>query len=207
MGSALEAAVCHLQEPPAADNCEQHGAAAAQQDVLKVLSEGVVWCEHCVDSLLSGLNVAGLPADVMLLLEGQGQAALAVLKKLRDDAKPAEEYSISEQLADMLESCLLQQLHSFAQAVVGRIPLSTACNNPGCVSLAQRSELLLVGGKSCVCGRCKAARYCCKACQVEHWKWHKALCKSKAQLAAAAAAAAPPPAAAAAAAQAAAAGD
>jgi hypothetical protein len=34
------------------------------------------------------------------------------------------------------------------------------------------------------------ARYCCKACQVEHWKWHKALCKGKAKTAAAAAAAA-----------------
>jgi hypothetical protein len=42
---------------------------------------------------------------------------------------------------------------------VGRIPLSTACNNLGCVNLAQRSELLLVGGKSCVCSRCKTARY------------------------------------------------
>jgi hypothetical protein len=32
-----------------------------------------------------------------------------------------------------------------------------------------------------------AARYCCKACQVEHWKWHKALCRGKAEPAAAAA--------------------
>ncbi|WIA22917.1 hypothetical protein OEZ86_009853 [Tetradesmus obliquus] len=53
------------------------------------------------------------------------------------------------------------------------------------------SELLLVGGKSCVCARCKAARYCCKACQVEHYKWHKALCRNKAQPAAAAPAAEP----------------
>ncbi|WIA16312.1 hypothetical protein OEZ85_013011 [Tetradesmus obliquus] len=75
-------------------------------------------------------------------------------------------------------------LSSF-EAVAGRIPLKAACNNPGCVSLAQRSELLLVRGKSCVCSRYKAARCCCKACQVEHWKLHKALCKSKAKPAAA----------------------
>jgi hypothetical protein len=35
-----------------------------------------------------------------------------------------------------------------------------------------------------------ACRYCCKACQVEHWKWHKALCKELSKPAAAAAAAA-----------------
>jgi hypothetical protein len=33
------------------------------------------------------------------------------------------------------------------------------------------------------------ARYCCKACQVEHWKWHKAVCKKKAKPPGAAAAA------------------
>jgi hypothetical protein len=33
-------------------------------------------------------------------------------------------------------------------------------------------------------------RYCCKACQVEHWKWHKALCKELSKPAPAAAAAA-----------------
>uniref|UniRef100_A0A383VIY1 MYND-type domain-containing protein n=1 Tax=Tetradesmus obliquus TaxID=3088 RepID=A0A383VIY1_TETOB len=81
----------------------------------------------------------------------------------------------------MQEAGLPQQLCAFAQAVAGRIPLSSACNNPGCVSLAQRSELLLVGGKSCMCSRCRVARYCCKACQVEHYKWHKALCRSKAK--------------------------
>jgi hypothetical protein len=32
------------------------------------------------------------------------------------------------------------------------------------------------------------ARYCCKACQVEHWKWHKALCRAISKPAAAAAA-------------------
>jgi hypothetical protein len=37
------------------------------------------------------------------------------------------------------------------------------------------------------CCSCAAAavvtthRYCCKACQVEHYKWHKALCRGKAK--------------------------
>eukprot|EP00883_Tetradesmus_obliquus_P015694 jgi/Sobl393_1/884/SZX75546.1 len=117
-------------------------------------------------------------------------AAAAVLDGPLVNAGVAAGNQPAPQLADLQEAGLLQQLRAFAQAVAGCIPLSSACNNPGCVSLAQRSELLLVGGKSCMCGRCRAARYCCKACQVEHWKWHKALCRSKAKPAAAAAAAA-----------------
>jgi hypothetical protein len=35
-----------------------------------------------------------------------------------------------------------------------------------------------------------SCRYCCKDCQVEHWKWHKALCKELSKLAAATAGAA-----------------
>uniref|UniRef100_A0A383VFA4 phytol kinase n=1 Tax=Tetradesmus obliquus TaxID=3088 RepID=A0A383VFA4_TETOB len=133
-----------------------------------------------------------MPADVLLQLRERAAAAAALLGSMSsdDDAAAANCSTVQQLLAAVQEAGLPQQLRTFAQAVVGRIPLCTACNNPSCTSLAQRSELVLVGGKSCVCGRCKAARYCCKACQVDHWKWHKALCKGKTQLAAAAAAAA-----------------
>jgi hypothetical protein len=90
------------------------------------------------------MGKAGLPAEVLQQLQQQLTSLQAV--------QAAGAGSSSGGSA--------QQLRSFAQAVAGRIPLSSACNNPGCVSLAQRSELLLVGGKSCVCAvsRCKAAR-------------------------------------------------
>jgi hypothetical protein len=105
-------------------------------------------------------HAAGLPAEVLQQLQQQQQAAAQQqLSSLQAGlaAGAAPDSSIAA-----------QQLRAFAQAVMGRIPLSSACNNPGCVSLAQRSELLLVGGKSCVCARCKAARcagvasyFCC----------------------------------------------
>jgi hypothetical protein len=90
-----------------------------------------------MEALSCFLTAAGLPADVLQQLSS---------------LQSGEEAGITPDISSA------QQLRSFAQAVAGRIPLSTARNNPGCVSLAQRSELLLVGGKSCVCGRCKAAR-------------------------------------------------
>uniref|UniRef100_A0A383VJP3 phytol kinase n=1 Tax=Tetradesmus obliquus TaxID=3088 RepID=A0A383VJP3_TETOB len=137
-----------------------------------------------------------MPADILPQLREQQGAAGAVLRSLLSEVDAADCSTAQQLFVDMQAAGLPQQLRAFAQAVAGRIPLSTACNNPGCVSLAQRSEQLLVTSKSCRCSRCRAARYCCKACQVEHWKWHTALCKGKAQQAAAAA---PAPAAAAAA--------
>uniref|UniRef100_A0A383VLL3 MYND-type domain-containing protein n=1 Tax=Tetradesmus obliquus TaxID=3088 RepID=A0A383VLL3_TETOB len=101
-----------------------------------------------------------MPADVLLQLREEQAAAAALLHSLRGDAAAAG--------TDMQAAGLPRQLRAFAQAVEARVPLSSACNNPGCVSLAQRSELLLVKGASCRCARCRAARYCSKACQVEH---------------------------------------
>jgi hypothetical protein len=101
----------------------------------------------CLKGLLRYLATAGLPAEVLQELQQQQAAAQQQLDSLRGgEAAGADINGVQ------------RQLRSFAQAMAGRIPLSTACNNPGCMSLAQRSELLLVGGKSCVCGRCKAAR-------------------------------------------------
>jgi hypothetical protein len=86
-----------------------------------------------------------------------------VLQQLQQQQAAAQEQLSSLQAGQAAgaaagSSSAAQQLRAFAQAVSGRIPLSSACNNPGCVSLVQRSEQLLVGGKSCVCARCKAAR-------------------------------------------------
>jgi hypothetical protein len=103
---------------------------------------------ECMQALSRFLPIAGLPAEVLQQLQQQQETAQQQLTSVQAGAAAATGSDSSNR----------QQLRSFAQAVAGRIPLSTACNNPGCVSLAQRSELLLVGGKSCVCGRCKAAR-------------------------------------------------
>jgi hypothetical protein len=119
-----------------------------------------------LDAFGNLMGLAGLPVDCLAQLEAQLAAAKEQLISLRSATAAAAghlaEAAGSQQrymsLAEQ-QAAAAQQLCAFAQAVSGRIPLSSACNNPGCVSLAQRSELLLVWGKSCVCARCKAARW------------------------------------------------
>jgi hypothetical protein len=69
-----------------------------------------------------------------------------------------------------------------------RMAVPCICNNPACTNSTGPTELSLVSGRSCVCGGCRVAHYCSRACQSQHWKQHKPMCKA---LAAAAAAAEP----------------
>jgi hypothetical protein len=101
-----------------------------------------------LQALSDNLATAGLPVEVLQQLLQQHAAVEQQLRSLQGGV-PA---------GTVDGSGTAQQLRSFAQAVMGRIPLSSACNNPDCTNLAQHSELVLVGGKSCVCARCKAAR-------------------------------------------------
>ncbi|KAG2453586.1 hypothetical protein HYH02_001804 [Chlamydomonas schloesseri] len=43
------------------------------------------------------------------------------------------------------------------------------CGNPACKSLGGPTALIVQGAGK-VCGRCKAVRYCCGLCQLEHWQ-------------------------------------
>jgi hypothetical protein len=66
------------------------------------------------------------------------------------------------------------------------------CNNPACTNTNGPTELSLVSGRSCVCGGCRVAHYCSRACQSHHWKLHKPVCKALAAAKAAATATAEP---------------
>jgi len=57
-------------------------------------------------------------------------------------------------------------------------PVAPMCNNPNCGYIHGDTELRLVTGKSCMCGGCRVAHYCCRACQQEHWEMHKPACKA-----------------------------
>ncbi|WIA30937.1 hypothetical protein OEZ86_000987 [Tetradesmus obliquus] len=56
--------------------------------------------------------------------------------------------------------------------------LPLCCNHTGCANLGRLSEAELVAGRGCVCGRCFAARYCSKECQVAAWPLHRRMCKA-----------------------------
>jgi hypothetical protein len=54
-------------------------------------------------------------------------------------------------------AAIAQQMLALGKALCAQLPLPHCCNNPGCVELRGASELQLVGGKSCVCSRCRWA--------------------------------------------------
>jgi hypothetical protein len=60
------------------------------------------------------------------------------------------------------------------------VPLKTLCNNPICGVVDGPSEAKLVGGTG-LCKGCLGVRYCSKACQNQHWKQHKPVCKALAE--------------------------
>eukprot|EP00878_Enallax_costatus_P038693 GHUV01044115.1.p1 GENE.GHUV01044115.1~~GHUV01044115.1.p1 ORF type:complete len:154 (-),score=24.92 GHUV01044115.1:14-421(-) len=68
-------------------------------------------------------------------------------------------------------------LADLADAVMSYFPLPVCCNSPLCSDLAKLSEWQLVCGKACVCAGCEVARYCSEACQRQHWKQHRLICR------------------------------
>jgi hypothetical protein len=72
---------------------------------------------------------------------------------------------------------LVEQLRAFG-AALSTLAISSACNNPACSNVSGPSEAGLVKGSSSTCGGCRTARYCCRACQTQHWKLHKPVCKA-----------------------------
>jgi hypothetical protein len=77
-----------------------------------------------------------------------------------------------------------QQLQTAGSALCS-FAVPCLCNNPSCANLsAGRTELGLVSGRSCVCGGCRVARYCGRACQRSAWKQHKPVCAALAATAA-----------------------
>jgi hypothetical protein len=53
---------------------------------------------------------------------------------------------------------LLQQMQDVGELVVTQLPMQYGCNSPGCAVMTGPSEAKLVGGKGCVCGKCRTAR-------------------------------------------------
>jgi hypothetical protein len=51
------------------------------------------------------------------------------------------------------------------------------CNSSSCSNMARLTAAQLAGDRGMLCSACKAASYCSRDCQLEHWKQHKKLCK------------------------------
>ena len=56
-----------------------------------------------------------------------------------------------------------------ASVAAAAVAPAALCANPGCSSLDGPSALVPPGGGK-TCSRCRAARYCCGLCQLQHWR-------------------------------------
>jgi hypothetical protein len=78
---------------------------------------------------------------------------------------------------------LVQQLQVVGAAFTS-LAVPSFYNNPSCSNISGPTEVHLVSGQSCICAGCCTARYCGRACQRQHWKQHKPVCKALAAAAA-----------------------
>ena len=78
-------------------------------------------------------------------------------------------------------------LESLGASLTSSMAVPCACNNPACAQLEGPLELQLVNGRTCMCGGCRVAHYCCRFCQRQHWKQHKPVCHAIAAVQASAA--------------------
>jgi hypothetical protein len=114
------------------------------------------------------------------------QALPQQLQQVKEALQAVRESAISARIDSSFFLDTAQQLHAAGSAMCS-FAVSCLCNNPSCANLSGLTELGSLSGRSCVCGGCRVARYCGRACQREVWKQHKPVCAALAAAAAAAA--------------------
>lgn len=120
------------------------------------------------------LDRLGVPLHAEQLCAA-GQGALAHLREL-----DAIKIRIRRDGVPTFDAGQLMQHLRAAGSALASLPTHMMCNNPACSNVTGHSELQLVTGPSNQCGGCRTARYCCKACQWEHWAQHKPFCRARA---------------------------
>jgi hypothetical protein len=151
-----------------------------------------------IDASQSALRLAQVAVHAVLVQVGAAGAAPSLdvhgIKQsasLAYEAAPAEEKAVMRQIrrassaSQALALALTPKsgLHIVHGALVSADKLIAAqpsplmCNYHSCTSLAQGSELRLVGGRGTVCGGCRVARHCCADHQAFHWPEHQLVCR------------------------------
>jgi hypothetical protein len=117
-------------------------------------------------------------------LSAAGYAPQAVLQQLSTVNQQLKKGHRIDAASNLMASRDGVQAVGLAMCSFAAVPCM--CNNPGCTSMAGLSELATVSGRSCICGGCRVARYCSRACQRASWKQHKPVCAALSAAAAAA---------------------
>jgi hypothetical protein len=123
------------------------------------------------DDIASELQIAGYDLDGLVHKLFGLQGSLQALWSNPDGASQ--------------RSALVSSVQALAQELCA-VAAPAICNNPHCSNVSGPSELVLVSGRSAVCGGCRVAHYCSRDCQRQHWKQHKPVCQALEATAAAA---------------------
>jgi hypothetical protein len=163
---------CFMQEPEIRTLGAlslQHQESSSQQQ-LQGIAVPFAWD---TSALLSGVQRWLQAGSTCEQLAAAGYAPLPVQQQVQQllATWQAQEDSPS----DTARLLAAQQLQSTGLALCS-FAVPCMCNNPGCTSMAGLSELTAVSGRSCICGGCRVARYCGRACQRAAWKQHKPVC-------------------------------
>jgi hypothetical protein len=130
-----------------------------------------------------GLNIIGILSVVQQWLQAgstcaqlvaAGYAPRAVLEQLQEVS--AAWQALQDRPPDTAGALVAAQLLQSTGLALCSFAVPCMCNNPGCTSMAGLTELASVSGRSCICGGCRVARYCGRACQRAAWKQHKPVC-------------------------------
>jgi hypothetical protein len=127
-------------ELPGGPGSEQ-ACATARQQLLQLQGRLQQGLEHAAVGMVD--SSSGSSDGTYVSGSGSDQAAAA-----------AEASELPPAIAAALPG-LAQQMVALGEALCAQLPLPHCCNNPGCVELRGASELQLVGGKGCVCSRCR----------------------------------------------------
>ena len=107
-------------------------------------------------------------------LTAAGYEPQAVLQQLDELSVGCQD--LQDSAPDTAAVSVATQLNATGLAMCYSAAVACMCNNPCCTSMAGLSELATVSGRSCICGGCRVARYCSRACQRASWKQHKPVC-------------------------------
>jgi hypothetical protein len=102
--------------------------------------------------------------DAVVALDSSGGSSRAASHNAEPAAAAASDLppAVAAALPD-----LAQKMVVFGHALCAQFPLPYCCNNPGCTELQGASELQPVGGKGCVCARCRWVMGWCAECAVQ----------------------------------------
>jgi hypothetical protein len=147
---------------------------------LQSTTNGISWLGACL-AKLQPPTIADPEAQAQLLALQQNVHMLLlreVIPALRPIPPGATQNTAGflQEFQRLVPASSCEQLQQLGEGVVGLLPLPFCCNNASCVSCKGWGEEASV--KAGRCSSCKAAHYCCAACQKQHWSaHHKGICK------------------------------